>query len=50
MNAGTGKELSIKELTEIVAKVVGFEGEIVWDKTKPMVHHESCWMFRKLSL
>ena len=35
VNAGTGKELSIKELTEIVAKVVGFEGEIVWDKTKP---------------
>lgn len=35
VNAGTGKELSIKELTETVAKVVGFEGEIVWDKTKP---------------
>lgn len=35
VNAGTGKEISIKELTEIVAKVVGYSGEIVWDTTKP---------------
>ena len=35
VNAGTGKELSIKELTELVAKVVGYEGEILWDATKP---------------
>ena len=35
VNAGTGKELSIKELTELVAKVIGFEGEILWDSTKP---------------
>ena len=35
MNAGTGKELSIKALTELVAKVVGYEGEIRWDTTRP---------------
>ena len=35
VNAGTGKELSIKELTELVAKVIGFGGEILWDTTKP---------------
>ena len=35
VKAGTGKELSIKELTELVAKVIGFEGEILWDSTKP---------------
>ncbi len=35
VNAGTGKEVTIKELTEIVAKVVGFTGKIVWDKSKP---------------
>lgn len=35
VNAGTGKELTIKELTETVAKVVGFEGEIKWDTSKP---------------
>lgn len=35
VNAGTGKELSIRELTELVAKVVGYEGEISWDTSKP---------------
>ena len=35
VNAGTGKELTIKELTELVAKVVGFTGEIKWDTSKP---------------
>ena len=35
VNAGTGKELSIKELTELVAKVVGYDGEILWDTSKP---------------
>lgn len=35
VNAGTGKELSIKDLTELVAKVIGYEGEILWDASKP---------------
>ncbi len=35
VNAGTGKELTIKELTELVAKIVGFEGRIEWDTTRP---------------
>jgi len=35
VNAGTGKELSIKELTELVGKVIGYEGEIHWDTNKP---------------
>lgn len=35
VNAGTGKEISIKALTELVADTVGFNGEIHWDKTKP---------------
>ena len=35
VNAGTGKELTIKQLTELVAKVIGFEGEIKWDTTRP---------------
>ena len=35
VNAGTGKELSIRELTELVARVIGYEGEIRWDTTKP---------------
>ena len=35
INAGTGKELTIKALTELVAKVVGYSGHIRWDTTKP---------------
>ena len=35
VNAGTGKEITIKELTKLVAKIVGYNGEIKWDITKP---------------
>ena len=35
VNAGTGKELSIRSLAEMVARVVGYRGEIRWDTTKP---------------
>ena len=35
VNAGTRKELTIKELTELVAKVVGYEGRILWDTSRP---------------
>ena len=35
VNLGTGKELTIRELAELVAKVVGFTGEIRWDTSKP---------------
>lgn len=35
INVGTGKDVSIQELAETVAKVVGYEGELVYDTTKP---------------
>ena len=35
VNAGTGKELSIRELTQTVAEVVGYKGRIEWDTTRP---------------
>ena len=35
VNAGTGKEVTIKQLTEIVARVVGYEGAIKWDTSRP---------------
>jgi len=35
VNLGTGKEVTITELANLVKKVVGFEGEIVYDATKP---------------
>ena len=35
VNAGTGKELTIKALAELVARVVGYTGELKWDTTRP---------------
>jgi len=35
INVGVGEDISIRELAELVAEEVGFEGEIVWDTTKP---------------
>ena len=35
VNAGTGKEISIKNLAELVADIVGYNGEIFWDTSKP---------------
>jgi GDP-L-fucose synthase len=35
VNLGSGEEISIKELTQTIAHFTGFEGEIVWDTTKP---------------
>lgn len=35
VNAGTGREISIKELAELVAGIVGYRGRILWDGTKP---------------
>ena len=34
-NLGTGKETSIKELVETISRLVEFDGDIVWDTTKP---------------
>lgn len=35
VNIGSGKELTIKELTEMVADIIGYKGEILWDTAKP---------------
>jgi GDP-L-fucose synthase len=35
INVGTGEDQSIREIAELVAKVVGYEGEIEWDTSKP---------------
>ena len=35
INIGNGEEISIRELTELVTKVVGFNGRISWDTSKP---------------
>ena len=35
VNIGTGEDLSIKELAEMIQKITKFEGEIIWEHTKP---------------
>lgn len=35
INVGSGLEVSIRELVEVIAKVVGYDAKVVWDKTKP---------------
>jgi GDP-L-fucose synthase len=35
VNLGTGEEISIRRLAEVVAELTGFEGELVWDTSKP---------------
>ncbi len=35
MNLGSGREITIRELTELIARLTGFSGEIVWDASKP---------------
>jgi GDP-L-fucose synthase len=35
INVGCGEDISIRELAELICDVVGFEGELAWDKTKP---------------
>jgi GDP-L-fucose synthase len=34
-NVGTGSDISIKELAEMIAGIVGFQGDIVFDTSKP---------------
>src|SRR5438105_6147441 len=35
VNLGTGQEISIRELAELIGELTGYDGEIVWDTTKP---------------
>ena len=42
VNIGTGSEITIRELAEKIQKVVGYDGEIVWDTTKPNGQPRRC--------
>jgi GDP-L-fucose synthase len=35
VNLGTGEEIAIRDLAELIAELTGYEGEIVWDTSKP---------------
>jgi len=42
VNIGAGKEISIKELARLIADLVGFNGEIIWDTSKPNGQPRRC--------
>jgi GDP-L-fucose synthase len=42
VNIGTGREISIKELAELIVQLTGFEGEICWDTSKPNGQPRRC--------
>ena len=35
INIGCGEDVTIRELAELICEVIGFNGKLVWDKTKP---------------
>lgn len=35
INVGSGKDVTIKQLAEIIREIVGYKGKIIWDKSKP---------------
>ena len=35
INAGSGSDISIKEVAKVIARVTGFQGELAWDSSKP---------------
>jgi GDP-L-fucose synthase len=35
VNVGSGEDLSVGELAKMICKIVGFDGELTWDRTKP---------------
>ncbi|MEW6482923.1 MAG: hypothetical protein AB1397_08050 [bacterium] len=45
-NIGTGIDYSIKELAIIIAKIVEFEGRILWDRSKPMCVKKTVGQFK----
>jgi GDP-L-fucose synthase len=42
VNLGTGKEISIKNLVELLVKLTGFSGKVIWDRTKPDGQPKRC--------
>ena len=46
INIGTGADVTIAGLAALIADVVGFTGEVVWDTSKPDGTRASCWMCR----
>ena len=42
INIGNGKEIAIKDIVKLISELVGFQGEIRWDTSKPDGQHRRC--------
>jgi len=49
INIGTGKEISIQELSELIKSVTGFKGNILWDESKPNGTHSKLLNVSKIN-
>ena len=49
VNIGTGEDIQIKSLSSLVSNIVGFNGEVLWDKTKPNGTHRKLLDITKIS-
>ena len=49
INVGSGEDLTIKQLAEIIKEVVGFDGEIKFDSTRPEGSHRKLLDSRKIN-
>jgi GDP-L-fucose synthase len=47
INIGTGSEISIKEIVSMISKYTGYDGEIIWDDTKPDGQPRRCLVVNK---
>ena len=48
LNVGTGVEISIRDLSTLIAEEVGFDGEIIWDSSKPDGTHRKTLDIRRI--
>ena len=44
LNVGSGFDLSIRQLAEMIAQLVGFEGQIKWDTSQPNGTLRNSWI------
>jgi GDP-L-fucose synthase len=42
VNLGTGREISIRDLIELICKLMGYDGELVWETDKPNGQPRRC--------
>ena len=50
INVGTGKDISIKEIVDLIVSIMGFKGKIKWDHSKPVGNLRKCFDISKAKM